>query len=191
MIDINGDKTEAVKLWDSFREGDINSFSLLYKRYFDSLYNYGKALISDEDTVKDCIQDLFIKLYRNRKRLPALSYPKIYMLSSLKNIIIDTLSRNKRIGYITRDDLSFLYSEYQSNRTSSEEDEERELNFDTIICVLNNRQKEAVYLRFMEGLSYDGISHILGITSQSARNLIHRSILKIREKQAEMSKLKS
>lgn len=188
----NENKTEAVKLWDGFRKGDKKSFSLLYENYFSSLYNYGRALIRDENIIKDCIQDLFVKFYKNRKKLPTISYPKVYMLYSLKNLIIDTLIKNRRMEYIAQNDLFFSTIEYQDwNNAFFEEEEEEKKNFESITNVLNFRQKEAVCLRFMEGLSYDEISVLMGITYQSARNLIHRAISKIREKQAETSEYKS
>ena len=46
---------------------------------------------------------------------------------------------------------------------------------------LNDRQKEALFLRFNSGLGCHEIAEIMQINYQSARNLIHRSILKLRE----------
>lgn len=176
---------DIVEIWDNFREGDSEAFSLLFEMFLDSLYRYGLKFISDEEIVKDCIQDLFIKLYNNRDSLSTTTNPKFYLLFSLKNMIIDTLSKNKRLSYVSPDDLPFIASQYcrhpEIDNNDVDNSEEMNLKFEKVLSVLNSRQKEAIYLRFQQGLSYEEISKLLKINYQSARNLIHRSISKIRE----------
>ncbi len=170
------------KVWDDFREGDHQSFALLFETFSDSLYRYGMKFISDEDIVKDCIQDLFIKLYNNRQTLSPTQNPKFYLLLSLKNLIIDTIARNKRIAYVSPEDLPFLATyQYGEDEDHKSMDEEVKEKFEKVLSLLNPRQKEAIYLRFQQDMSYEEISQLLGINYQSARNLIHRSITKIRE----------
>jgi len=132
--------------------------------------------------VKDCIQDLFVKLYNNRSTLSSTPNPKFYLLFSLKNMIIDSLAKNKRITYISPEDLPFIATTSNRNDDNSDEDEEIREKFEEILNMLNDRQKEAIYLRFQLELSYEEISDLLNINYQSARNLIHRSITKIRSK---------
>lgn len=173
---------DFIKVWDNFREGDDQAFALLFEIYLDPLYRYGMKFVSDENIVKDCIQDLFIKIHTNRASLSATQNPKFYLLLSLKNLIIDTITKNKRLTYISPESLPFIAT-YQYNEEESQEeaDEETKEKFEKVLSLLNPRQKEAIYLRFQMELSYEEISQLLGINYQSARNLIHRSITKIRE----------
>ena len=46
---------------------------------------------------------------------------------------------------------------------------------------LSDRQREAIYLRYVSGLSYEELSEVLQLNYQSARNLIHRGIEKLRK----------
>lgn len=177
--------TNPITLWDNFRAGDNDAFSLLFETYLESLYRYGLKFISDESIVKDCIQDLFIKIYNNRESLSPTTNPKFYLLFSLKNMILDTLSENKRITYVPPGDLPFIASHYNTMGDETNENEENEeelkLKFEQVLGMLNARQKEAIYLRFQLELSYEEITKLLGINYQSVRNLIHRAITKIRE----------
>lgn len=173
---------DIIKIWDQFRNGDDDSFSVLYETFLDILFRYGMKFVLNEDVVKDCIQDLFIKLYNNRTSLASTTNPKFYLLLSLKNMIIDVISKDKRVTYVAPEDLPFIASyQYLSDQDDAEDEEIKE-KFEQVINILNPRQKEAIYLRFQLDMSYEEISQILGINYQSARNLIHRSILKIREK---------
>jgi RNA polymerase sigma factor (sigma-70 family) len=174
---------DIIKLWDRFRAGDKESFSVLFETFLDILFRYGMKFVPDQDLVKDCIQDLFIKLYNNRASLASTANPRLYLLFSLKNMIIDVIARDKRITYVAPEDLPFVASYYYVDDQDETDDEETaKATFEQVIRMLNPRQKEAVYLRFQLGLSYEEISRLLGINYQSARNLIHRSILKIRKK---------
>ena len=55
----------------------------------------------------------------------------------------------------------------------------RQIN-DMMKC-LTDRQREALYLRFMQELEYDEIAVILGLTLKGTRKLIYRAIERIRE----------
>lgn len=175
-------KLDFVKVWNDFREGDKEAFALLFETFSDSLYKYGMKFIPDEEIIKDCIQDLFVKLYNNRSSLSSTTDPKFYLLLSLKNLIIDTLAKNKRLAYIPSDDLPFIATyNYENEDDHGDVNDEVKAKFEQVLGMLNPRQKEAIYLRFQQDLSYDEIAQLLGINYQSARNLVHRSITKIRE----------
>lgn len=46
---------------------------------------------------------------------------------------------------------------------------------------LTDRQREAIYLRYMQEMDYDEIAIILNMTGESARKLVYRAIGKLRE----------
>jgi RNA polymerase sigma factor (sigma-70 family) len=164
-----------------FREGDKHAFSILFEMYLQPLYRYGMKFVSDEAFVKDCIQDLFVKMYNNRASLSATSNPKFYLLLSLKNIIIDALAKNSRLVYLPPEELPFIANQYVAGHDETDNEEEIKEKFEQALSGLSPRQKEAIYLRFQMDLSYEEISQLLGVNYQSVRNLIHRAISKIRE----------
>lgn len=180
--DTNTDITDYATVWEEFKKGDRNAFSVLYENHFDVLYRYGMKFISDEEIVKDCIQDLFVKLYNNRETIAAITNPKFYLLFSLKNLIIDHLARYNRMTYISPEELPFIVTyQFTTQDDSNEIDDETKAKFEKVISLLNPRQEEALYLRFQLELSYEEVSQLLGINYQSTRNLIHRAIMKVRE----------
>lgn len=171
-----------IEIWDKFREGDETSFSILFETFLDPLYRYGIKFVSDESLVKDCIQDLFVKLHNNRASLSPTSNPKFYLLFSLKNMILDAIAKNRRVTYVLPEELPLIANyRYDDDLDESEYNEDIKEKFDKVMNMLNPRQKEAIYLRFQLGLSYEEISELLQINHQSARNLIHRSISYIRK----------
>ena len=71
-------------LWRRFIEGDEEAYACIYRQYVDSLYAYASCFISDKCLVEDCIQDLFIKIYQNRKSLKETDNIKLYLFVALK-----------------------------------------------------------------------------------------------------------
>ena len=56
-------------LWQNFLRGDKSALSEIFLSVHDDLFRYGLKLTGDENLVKDAIQDLFLKLWKNRSNL--------------------------------------------------------------------------------------------------------------------------
>lgn len=82
--------------WVSFQSGDKNSFAWLYDTYVDDLYNYGIRFIADTHLVEDTIQDLFIRLWKNKRGLKVPPSVKNYLFTAFRNLLFRTLSRQKK-----------------------------------------------------------------------------------------------
>ena len=172
----------SVILWDAFRRGDDEAFSSLFDMYVDPLYKYGMKFVADEDFIKDTIQDLFINLY-NKENLSMVDNPQFYLCRALKNLILNRIVKEKQMPTISIQELPFMveYEMTGNEEDTTEEDGEIIEKVKQIIEQLPPRQQEAIYLRFNLEMSYEEISEILDMNYQSARNLIHRAVKKIRE----------
>lgn len=51
-------KMEDIALWNLMLKGDMMSLEVLYRRHYELLLNYGLKYCTDEEMVKDAIQDL-------------------------------------------------------------------------------------------------------------------------------------
>ncbi|MDR1883555.1 MAG: sigma-70 family RNA polymerase sigma factor, partial [Prevotella sp.] len=83
-------------LWNSFLSGDSDAGSQIYRQYVQILFKYGLQFTSDRELVKDCIQDLFEKIHKNRNRLVQTGNIKLYLFIILKNGLINALKRKRR-----------------------------------------------------------------------------------------------
>ena len=172
----------TIELWRSFLQGDNEAFEKLYHLFSDPLYRYGMKFIANDDIVKDCIQDVFVKIYHNRANLSETENPKLYLLKALKNKLIDRLAadRKHRLEQMSPQDVRFYVDYYQDPQDETDDEAEIREKFDKVMSLLTDRQKEALYLRFQMEVSYQDISLLLDINYQSARNLVHRAIEKVR-----------
>ena len=52
-------------LWKSLKEGDLKSFSVLFKKFYPSLHSYGLKISRDEALTEDALQDFFVYIYEH------------------------------------------------------------------------------------------------------------------------------
>lgn len=170
------------KLWNSFLEGDNKALHVIYGTYVQMLYCYGLNFTRDENLVKDCIHDVFVDLFKYRKNLKETNNIQLYLFKSLKNAILKAISKSRKYLGVDQMDDSFLFEKsVEEVKIEGDDDLYRTTMVQKAFSTLTSRQKEVLFLKFYSNLGYDEISQILNMNYQSARNLVHRSIDKLRE----------
>lgn len=170
------------ELWIRFRSGDKAAFAEIYERYAGVLYNYGFHISASQETVEDAIQDLFVTLWQTRANLSETTSIKYYLFRSLRRQIVrlsereSFLERYTEAGYpgpaaVPSVEMELIASEL-------EQEQWRELQ--TALAALTPRQLEAIRLHFYEGFDLRSIGLIMEMNEQSVRNLLQRSLYKLR-----------
>jgi RNA polymerase sigma factor (sigma-70 family) len=168
--------------WSRFLSGDSKAYGWLYSRYIRSLYRYGLYFTSDGEAVKDCIQDVFTDLYRNRHKLAVPANVKVYLFASLKNSLLRYLADNYICGREKADDAPFLLEPaVEDEYIDHEQLVRREKMIEKMLSILSPRQKEIIYYRFMQELQWDETCRLMAMNYQSAQNLLQRALKKMRE----------
>ena len=169
-------KSEA-ELWSRVQSGDMDALSVVYKKYYSDLYFYGLKCSGNKPLVEDSIQDLYIKLWNGRKNISVKSI-KPYLLTSLRRTLLDKLaSRSEQMK--PEDNIPENFAPELSVEDVTikiELDQEKLDNLERGLKLLTSRQKEIIYLRFYQELSYDEIADMMDIKYQSVRNSVYESI---------------
>jgi len=129
--------------------------------------------------VKDCIQDLFINLHNYRLKLNLTDKIRPYLIASFKRNIFNKLrseSKEKK-KQIRIDSLSFDYSFPED---TSEIDDDKLVLLQNAMKELTARQREAIYLKYVTGLSYEELSAVMNLSYQASRNLISHGMERLR-----------
>lgn len=170
-------------LLKQFISGDKTIYSQIYKQYVNLLYNYGISLNFSHDTCMDAIHDVFCKLYTSKKDLDKIDNIKYYLLRSLKNRLLDIYKHNKGMSYEDVSELPFSIGVTVVDFIiDKEEQEQLKKKVESLLASLTDRQREAIYLRFMQDLEYEEIGQLLNITPESVRKLVYRGFEEIRQK---------
>jgi RNA polymerase sigma-70 factor (ECF subfamily) len=170
-------------IWRACLKGDKTAFEKLYNRYYPQLYNYGCKFSSDKELIRDCIQNLFVKLIRNYQSLSDTSSVKGYLLKAFRNHLYDSLkAKGERLRLFIPciDDL--LLFEKEGYNFSKEKEQTEEIRIiQRAFLELSHRQQEIIYLYYIMEASHADIATALNITYQSSKNLLARSIVKLRK----------
>ncbi len=167
------------------QNGSSEAISLLVYRYYDDLLRYGCSFCRNTLLVEDMIQDLFCELCRKPEGLSNVQFIKAYLLTSLRRRIFRQLQYDRKIHHSgDLQDVSFPFEVAFSHEEVLIKKEQREAlaaRLTSYVQQLSPRQREAIYLRFYENLSYEAISQVMEITIPYLYLLIHKSIGRIRK----------
>ena len=164
--------------WSLFLQGDKHAFSEIFLSCHDDLFRYGIKLTRDPEMVNDCIQNLFLKLWKNHKNLKPVRDIKPYLFRSLRNHIIDILELKRPTLPLDHDIEEMFLIEFTAEDFLISNQVEKETQ-EKIIQLLNQlapRQRHAIYLRYFEELEFETIAQILEMQVQSVRNSISRGL---------------
>ena len=159
----------------------MSAFRELYCRFYALLRNYGIKLLPDKSLVEDCVQDIFIKLIQNHETLSPTVNVKGYLLKTLRHKLYDTIEKNRKM-----EDISLYEDTFQTDELFSRisldttEADERVKLLMKALTKLSPHQREIIYLYYVNGLGHDEIAEILGINYQSSKNLLSRTLSKLR-----------
>lgn len=182
MIDIHGTISNTV--WDKFVSGDRVAFTAIYNDNIDALFSYGVKLYSNESFVKDCIQDVFLDVYDQRKSLTRPRNIQFYLFVVFKRILFRKLAKERRNASLSElDGVSFVmdYNNIEDKTIFEEEVFHKKKVISTLLKELTPKQQEILYLRFSKGFNYKEISKIIDIDHNSVRKQVYRAIKKLRK----------
>lgn len=167
-------------LWQEFKGGDKQSFSALYKSHYAALYNYGCHLVRDNDLVKDSIHDLFFTLWKNRGQLASPLSVRHYLFTAFKRKVIDLARQQGRFsGRCHESDFEIVLSpEHDLIREQAGEERGRQLQ--RALNGLTKRQREAIYLRYFENMTYPELASVLECDVNSVYVLMSRAMEALR-----------
>ncbi len=174
---------EAKQFWREYRSGDIHALATLMECYYPDLFGWGMRLHHDRDFVKDCIQEIFLSLWKVQETIVMVDNVRSYLLVVLKSRILRELSKkeNKLHTRLT-DEYEFSVEFSADLRLIEEENEVYQLRkLQQVMNQLPPRQKELIYLRFHQNLSFEQIAEVMQLGRQSVYNLLQKALGSLRK----------
>jgi RNA polymerase sigma factor (sigma-70 family) len=172
-------------LWDQFRKGDEAAFAQIYEQFSAELFKYGLHLCGNENTVQDCMHDLFVYIYSKRASLGATTSIKYYLLRSLKREISKAGLKSKKT--IQKEDMSAVtHYNFEINLSpenillAKEGSRHTALQLQAAVNGLPRSQREIIYLVYYSGLSYEQVAETLQLTIRTVYNQVYNAIQKLK-----------
>ncbi|SOD11455.1 RNA polymerase sigma factor [Pedobacter xixiisoli] len=168
--------------WADLLNGNQAALKQIYMEYHKGLFQYGMRILLDEEGTRDCIHNLFVKIWTNRKKLKHTDNIRYYLISALRNEIINYRTRENRYDHNEINLESFVLDfSVESVYIRKEEINEQTKKLTEAMNQLTSRQKEIIYLRYFEELDYNQIAEIMDITVKGAYKLSARALEALKE----------
>lgn len=181
-MEVKVNVNEDMSLWADLKNGDEKALKRMYDDHAESLYCYAKKFTKDQGLIEDAIHDLFVNIWRRKESIGLTDSIIKYLCVSLRRDIIRRLKSEQRVAtpYDDRMDIGFDWS-VEDTLAKKEEESIQAKKLENAMAKLSARQREAVYLKFFEELSYEDICEVMELNYQSARNLIARALTELRQ----------
>ena len=181
MDPVSSNLIRLQEAWSNFKGGDFASLGVLFEIYYKELFYYGIKIVALPELVKDTIQDLFADVWERRDKMISVNNFKAYLIISLRRELVRRITRIRKES-LTEElvTLQFFFSP-EDFLISDEESRNHSRLLAQSMEELTDRQREVILLRFFHSLEFPEISQVLEMNIQSVRNLLFRSLEKIRK----------
>jgi RNA polymerase sigma-70 factor (ECF subfamily) len=167
------------ELWQRFRSGDEQAFTGIYNTYFATLYRYGYHIAGDDELVRDTIQTLFVELWRGRQNLSPTDSIRFYLLKAMRRQVYRAIRQQSAVLTDT-DTTDVLAFSPEFDFITLEVQEQQQAQLRQAIDQLSHRQKEAITLLYIDGLSYPEIANMMSVQIRTVYNLVYEALERLR-----------
>jgi len=175
------DKISELKTWIDFKKGNQDALSRIYKENVDFLFSYGKKYTKDEQLILDVIQAIFCYIIERRNNLGDTDNIRLYLLKSFRRKLFSEFGAlKKQESFHDEFEINIVFP-IEETIIKKEESSQIELSLSKALKELNDKQREILYYKFSLNLGYEDICDILGISYNSARQMVSRSISILRK----------
>ena len=174
---------EEQQLWKQFQQGSEQAFRAIYQQHVRQLLNYGLRLHGSLSTVEDCIQDLFAELWQYRRTLMMPVSVRFYLLKGLRNKLKARYRKDipYAAGWDEDPELPFPIEPSTEQRLIELDiNNELQQRVQQALGVLSPRQREILYLRYFNDLTYEQICEVTGVNYQTARSQVYHALKLLR-----------
>ena len=174
---------DPINEWNKFiQSGNLDALSGIYFQFYDKMFTYGLKHTSDKQAVEDTIQDVYMNLIKYRKNIGEVKNLTGYLISTFRRQLLLTINKQMKMipsGKLQEENFEFFKSEDQD---ISEKENLEQLHTIIMQCIgkLPSKQREIVFLRIENGISYEEIAVMLQISVDSCYKSVYRSIKTIR-----------
>lgn len=159
----------------------------LYKEYADEMFAYALGFKIDREMAMDAIHDVFCRLCAYDDAGLSIENHRYYLFRALRNRVIDIHKKTRR------EDMEMLADDrldeipYRVRVSIEDEMIVREERMEIIQKVeelldsLNSRQREMIYLYFIQECSYEEISGIMHMNVAACRKSVYRALRRLKQ----------
>lgn len=159
----------------NIKQDDYASYNQLFMRHYNRLCLFVSRTTGSGDA-EDIVQELFIKLWVDRKKITVTKNISGYLYQSAKNMALNHI----RSEAVRRSVIDKMHQAMLIEKKTETVDDEYIMALENCIGLLPARCKEVLLLHRVEGYKHTEISEKLKITIQTVKNQIWLSLQRVK-----------
>lgn len=171
---------------EDIRHGDAEAFERLFYQHHDALTKFAWSMTGSREFARDIVQDVFLKIWRNRSNWVITSDIKIYLFQSVRNQSLNFIQKQmgrSRLEQIYTQEHAIDRIEFDPALTEREgEDAAKRLirRIWTLVDRMPPKRRTVFELHKLHGLSYQDIADVCGISVRTVENHIAQALIELR-----------
>ena len=172
---------EDVRLMLACRAGDDVAFGVLFRRWSSPLLRYLERMVGDASAAEELVQETFLRVHRARERYSPDARFSTWLYTIANHLALNELRRPRRQREhrsveAGNGDGEPLVLAGEAPRAEEEIDVRRLGGaVEQALSELPERQRAALWLTAVEGLSYAEVASTLETSEKSVKALVHRA----------------
>lgn len=166
--------------------GNVEAFGELVSRYQNKVFHLAFGFTRDQATADDLAQEIFLKAYLALPGFKGKAEFSTWLYRLAINHIKDYLRKMKkrfqREERLEEAKVSLMAEEGESKEEEEELMEKRRLLIAKVMATLPEKYRIILTLRDVEGLAYEEIASLLGMSIGTVDSRLHRARKLLREK---------
>jgi RNA polymerase sigma-70 factor, ECF subfamily len=165
---------------DAIKQDDRTVFNTIFLKYHAVLCRISFRVVNDVDVAKDAVQEVFIKLWRNRKELTINSSLEAYLKRAVLNTSLNYIESRKK--FISLSDVAAAPHYAAENTVEQQQSsDELSLHIDKAVNNLPIRTKAVFTLIRFEEMSYKEVANSLDISLKAVEKEMMKALKLLRE----------
>jgi RNA polymerase sigma-70 factor, ECF subfamily len=174
-------ETENIELVLNLKKGDARSLELLFRRLYPQMCAFANKYLHDLDETEEIVQEVFYRIWKNRKNLDENQSIKAYLFTAVKNSCFSFLEHQKvKDKYSALLEYVYKTSETDSLFQDSLIATELEKDFSKALEKLPPDCRKIFELSRFEGLKYHEIAERLNISIKTVETQMSRALARLR-----------
>ncbi|MEO9145511.1 MAG: RNA polymerase sigma factor [Ginsengibacter sp.] len=167
-------------VWLRICDGDRIAYEEIFNYYFNRYCNYGKKFTDDSNLIEDAAQEVMLTIWNKRESISSINRVGAYFYTSFRHNLFDKIKQSQKLVGESHflEDPQFSIDHFM---IKNELDNEIRIQLKIAIANLTDRQREAIFLRFYEELSYEEVSGIMNISIKATYKIMARALAMLKE----------
>lgn len=159
----------------------MGDFLEIYRSFYGKVFTFVLSLVKSKANAQDITQNIFMKLWKNRKKLQHIKSMDDYLFILSKNACMDYFRKASRKKETSTD----VFDEFLLSRIVSSPEKRIDAISDIeelrhVIDSLPSKRRDIFIMSRFDGLSNDEIASILGVSKKTVENQISLATKKIK-----------